>query len=293
MSLRLAALAALCAGSSGWAQSASAQSVPLVDTEDATLSSVSVGDGSVHPILTLDLRNGDYARAVYDEDAPGLNRLPVHVAVGLAMVLDRDAKGRGRLFLTAQSSNGFHAPSPQERAAPRIFYGSNSIAALAWQPVEGVTAAVAYAVKTSPNGIDPTTQEASVTVAWTGKDALGELSPNIAMTRRTQGDGGVLTLASLSPSQMLGKGEGAAKLSLPLALGVGWNGFYGEGSGDRAYGSVGVALSQPLMLGGAKATLRAEMLALIRDGALAASEAPDATTDRVVPLATLSLRMGW
>ncbi|MDY0958566.1 hypothetical protein SOM26_07695 [Sphingomonas sp. CFBP8993] len=289
MTIRMAAAAAaLCAATPAWSQS-----VPLVDTEDATLSSVSVGKGTVHPILTLDVRNGDYARAVYDADGPGLNRVPVHVAIGLAVVLDRDAGGRGRWFLTAQSSNGFHGPSVEERAVPRAFYESNNIAALAWRPVEGLTAALAYTVKTSPNGIDPTTQEASVSVAWAGKDVLGELGPNVAITRRTQGDGGVFTLASLSPSQALGKGEGAAKLSLPLALGMGWDGFYGPGSGDRAYGSVGMALSQPLRLGGAKATLRAEMLALIRDGALAAAEAPAATTDRVVPLATLSLRMGW
>ncbi|MEK9210351.1 hypothetical protein [Sphingomonas sp. 2378] len=288
MMLRLAGLLALLPAAPLWGQS-----VPLVDTEDATLSSVSVGGGGMHPILTLDVRNGDYARATYDQDGPGVDRVPVHATIGLAVVLDRDAAGRGRWFLTGQSSNGFHAPSPGERSRPRAFYESNTIAALAWRPVEGLTAALAYAVKTSPNGVDPTTQEASVTMAWTGKDALGDLGPNIVVTRRTQGDGGFFTLASLSPSQKLGEGEDAAQLSLPLAFGMGWDGFYGEGLGDRAYGSAGFALSQPLTLGGAKATLRAEILALIRDGALAASEAPNATSDRIIPLATLSLRMGW
>ncbi|MEJ8629215.1 hypothetical protein P0F65_03910 [Sphingomonas sp. I4] len=122
---------------------------------------------------------------------------------------------------------------------------------------------------------------------------LGELGPNVAITRRTQGDGGVFTLASLSPSQALGKGGRGGEAVAAAGAGHGMGRLYGPGSGDRAYGSVGMALSQPLRLGGAKATLRAEMLALIRDGALAAAEAPAATTDRVVPLATLSLRMGW
>jgi hypothetical protein len=44
------------------ASTASAQSVPFLDTEDATLSGIDVGEGDVHPILSVDVRNGDYAR---------------------------------------------------------------------------------------------------------------------------------------------------------------------------------------------------------------------------------------
>ncbi|RYD25326.1 MAG: hypothetical protein EOP89_09420, partial [Lysobacteraceae bacterium] len=84
---------------------ASAQTVPFVDTEDATLSEVDVGDGSVHPIVSFDVRNGDYARGAYDDDGVGLGRVPVHVAIGGAAVLKRRAGGEGVLFLTGQSSN--------------------------------------------------------------------------------------------------------------------------------------------------------------------------------------------
>jgi hypothetical protein len=38
------------------------QQVPTIDTEDATLGSASVGRGHVHPLIALDVRNGDFAR---------------------------------------------------------------------------------------------------------------------------------------------------------------------------------------------------------------------------------------
>ncbi|RYD24701.1 MAG: hypothetical protein EOP89_10840 [Lysobacteraceae bacterium] len=98
----LAATLALVAASP-----ASSQTVPFIDTEDATLSEVDVGGGSVHPIVSFDVRNGDYARGAYDDDAAGLGRVPVHVSVGAAAVLKRGADGQGTLFLVGQSSNGF------------------------------------------------------------------------------------------------------------------------------------------------------------------------------------------
>jgi hypothetical protein len=68
---------------------ASAQTVPFIDTEDATLSEVDVGDGAVHPIVSFDVRNGDYARGAYDDDDAGLGRVPVHVAIGGAAASTR------------------------------------------------------------------------------------------------------------------------------------------------------------------------------------------------------------
>ncbi|MEH3106893.1 MAG: hypothetical protein PGN09_06280 [Sphingomonas fennica] len=284
---RAAGLCALLAA--GGAQAA--VPLPFADTEDATLSTVEGGDRGFVPILTLDLRNGDFARGAYDDDGAGLARLPVHVAIGAAAIVSRRADGSPSLALIGQSSNGFHAPAGQERNAPRTWYESNTIAGLAWQPANGLTAAALYAIKTSPNGIAPTSHEASLSILYAADDGIGRLKPRFAVTRRTRGDGGVYTIAGLSPEWTLAQGEDAATIALPIAVGIGWGGFYAAGSGDRAYGSAGLSLARPIRVAGARATIQAEILALVRDARLARLDAPEGRTDRVVPLATLSFRM--
>jgi hypothetical protein len=267
--------------------------VPFADTEDATLSEIDVGDGDWHPISSVDARNGDYARGAYDDDNAGLGRIPVHVAIGGVVVLHRDATRAGTLFLMAQSSNGFHAPRRDERARPRAWYESNNLIGLAWRPADGVNAAITYAIKTSPNGVAATTHEASLTFLYTADDAPGRLKPRVAVTRRTQGQGGVYTIVGIAPSIALSDREDAATLSLPVTAGMGWRGFYAADSGDRFYGSGGVSLAQPLRIGGARATLQAEVLALIRDDGLRRLDAPGGTTAAVVPHATVSLAFAW
>ncbi|MET0269625.1 MAG: hypothetical protein ABW173_04265 [Sphingomonas sp.] len=272
---------------------AAAQTIPFADTEDATLSEIEVGPGDIHPVLSLDLRNGDYARGAYDDDDAGLGRVPVHLAIGGAIVLDRRRDGAGALFLLGQSSNGLHAPGARERTRPRAWYESNNLLGLAWRSAGGVSAAATYTIKTSPNGVAATTHEASLTVLYSGDRGLAALKPRLAVTRRTQGPGGFYTIAGIAPELALSAREDGPSLSLPLLAGVGWGGFYGTGSGDRAYASGGVSIAQPLRLGERRAALQFELLALARDTALRRRDAPAGTTATIIPYATLSLSMAW
>ena len=290
--LALAAAAIVCAGARA-ASAQDAQTVPFVDTEDATMSDIDVGQGDLHPILSFDVRNGDYARGAYDDDDANLDRVPVHVSIGGAAVLQRHRDGRASLFLIGQSSNGFHTPRAVERVRPRGWYESNTIVGLAWRPIEGVSTAVAYAIKASPNGVADTTHEASLTLLYTGKDAIGDFAPRLAVTRRTKGDGGIYTLVGIAPQIALSRRKDGPSLTLPVTAGIGWGGFYGSDSGDRGYGSAGVSIAQPLRIGGARASLQAEILAVVRDDRLRRLDAPAGTTAAVLPLATISMRMAW
>jgi hypothetical protein len=272
---------------------ASAQTVPFIDTEDATLSEVDVGEGAVHPIVSFDVRNGDYARGAYDDDDASLGRVPVHVAIGGAAVLKRRADGEGVLFLTGQSSNGFHAPRSDERSRRRSWYESNTIVGLAWRPVDGLSAAGAYAIKASPNGVAGTTHEASLTFLYTGKDAVGFLAPRFAATTRTKGQGGFYTIVGIAPAFPLTRAEDGPTLTVPVSVGAGWRSFYAADSGDRVYGSGGVSFAQPLKIAGAKASLQGEILALVRDSQLRRFDAPGGTTASILPLATISIAMAW
>lgn len=272
---------------------AGAQTIPFADTEDATLSEIDVGAGTIHPVVSIDLRNGDYARGGYDDDAAGLGRIPLHVAVGGAVVLDRRMDGAGALFLIGQSSNGFHTPRSDERTRPRGWYESNNLLGLAWRPADGINAAATYTIKASPNGVAATTHEASLTFLYAADDRIGRLQPRVAVTRRTRGNGGVYSIAGIAPSFALSGGEDGPALGVPVTVGVGWNGFYAADSGNRVFGSGGVTLSHPVRIGGGRATLQAEVIALVRDDRLRRLDGPAGRTTTLVPYATLSLAVAW
>lgn len=269
---------------------ASAQSVPTIDTEDATLGSAKISRrGTVHPLLAFDIRNGDFARGNYDDDRADLERLPVHAQLGVAVDLTLAPNGEATSWLTLRSSNGFHAPAIGDLSAPRIWYESNNLAALVFTPMAGMRTAVVYTIKTSPNGVSATTHEASLSFAYDGDDAVGSLSPSLVVTTRPKGDHGVFTQAAIEPGFDLTKREDGLKVSIPVAIGRGWGGFYGAGSGDRSYVSIGAALEQPFLLGAKHWGIRLEALAVVRDDRLAALSGPRGETGTVVPLITWSV----
>ncbi|MGC5798098.1 hypothetical protein [Sphingomonas sp. NFX23] len=273
---------------------ASAQSVPTIDTEDATLGSVKIsGGGDLHPQLVFDVRNGDFARGNYDDDRADLDRLPVHAQLGVAIDLSHVSDGAATSWLVLRSSNGFHAPSTGEMSTPRIWYESNNLAALVFTSVKGLRAAGVYTIKTSPNGVSATTHEASLSLAYDGDDVVGKLSPTLAVTMRPKGDNGVFTLAAIEPGFDLSEREDGPKLSIPVAIGRGRGGFYGSGSGSRSYLSAGAALEQPFLLGAMQWSTRLEALAVVRDDRLAALSGPRGETGTVVPLITWSVSTAY
>lgn len=267
------------------------QTVPTIDTEDATLGSQPVRPGGwLHPALGVDLRNGDFARGDYDDDAANLDRLPVHVQIGAAADLHRASDGSADAWLVVRSSNGFHAPSPGD-TGPRAWYESNNLVALVATPAHGLRAAAVYTIKTSPNGVSGTTNEASLSLAYAGKRGLGRFKPTFAVTTRTKGTHGLYTQLGIEPSLPLGRGDDVAKLGIPAEVGVGWAGFYHAGSGDRLFANTGLSLAKPFRAGGLRWQARAQMLALIRDDRLRRLSGPDGETGTVVPLGTLALSL--
>lgn len=286
--------AALFSLEGGLCAPASARDVPVIDTEDATLGSTTVtSSGRLHPIFAFDLRNGDFARGNYDDDRADLERLPVHAQIGLAVELRRNGKDAADTWLVLRSSNGFHASSADETTSPRAWYESNTLAALVFTPAPGLRTAAVYTIKTSPNGVSSTTHEASLSAAYDGKDMFGRVSPTFVATIRPKGDHGLFTQIGIEPAFELTARDDATQISLPLAIGVGWNGFYGPGTRDRGFASAGLALQQPFSIGATHWSARIEGLALIRDDRLAALSGPDGETDTVVPLVTVSVSLAY
>jgi hypothetical protein len=272
---------------------AAPRSVPSIDTDNAALGSVEIGEtsGRFHPQLSVDVRNGDFSRGNYDDDAADLDRIPLHAQIGFAVDLHHNATAATDAWLVFSSSNGFHTPSSEERVSPRRWYDSSTSLGLVVSPIEGLQVGVVYTLKTSPNDVSATTQEASLSLAYEAESGLGAWRPGLVLTSRTQGDSGFYTQGNLEPG--LDLSDNGLRLSFPSTLGVGWDGFYGPGSGDRLYASTGLALEQPFQWGETYWSARAEALATYRDGALRELSGPDGETDSVVPEVTVSLSMAY
>lgn len=272
---------------------AAPHSVPSIETEDAALGSVEIGEasGRFHPQLSIDARNGDFARGNYDDDAASLDRIPLHAQAGFALDLHQAADGSADAWLVFSTSNGFHSASSDETVSPRRWYESNNLLGLVVSPSKGLRLGFVYTVKTSPNDVAATTQEASFTLAYQAGSGFGAWRPGLAVTSRTQGDSGLYTQGTLEPGIDLS--DAGLRLSFPSAVGVGWNGFYGPDSGDRLYARTGLALEQPFQWSETRWSARAEALAIYRDGTLRELSGPDGETDSVVPQVTLSLSMAY
>lgn len=283
----LAALA-LPVCTSAWAQEREA---PIADTEDASLGSIRVGGGRLHVAATLDVRNGDFVRGSFDDDPASLEQVPVHVQAGLVQELARDADGQGSAWLMVRSSNGFHAPTGRERTSPRGWYESNNLIGVAARLGPDLTGGIVYAIKASPNGVAGTTHELSGTMSLSGDTGLAGFNPGLVATWRPQGGGGLYTQATLEPGWDLGRPGRGPRLSLPMAIGVGWNGFYEPGTGTRLFGSAGVALTMPMVTPALLA--RAEAMALVRDDLLRQLGGPRSDTAMVVPYVTLAISYSY
>ena len=270
-----------------------AQDMPTINA-DGHLGKVAIDkDGRLHASVGLNLRNGDFSRGAYDDDAANLDRLPVHAALTLGWELSRNASGAPDLWIEASTSNGFHAPIALERTSPRIWYESNEHAALIYKPNEAVTTALAYVVKTSPNGVSPTTNELTAAVGYGADEGVGRLHPSTALTVHTRNGHGAYALFGIEPKFDLGSGEAPPTIGVPARFGVGFDDFYGSGTGTASYESVGIAYAQPVSIGAGHLNLRAQVLALIRDKTVRARGGADAEHATIVPLATLGATMSF
>lgn len=272
---------------------ANAQTVPFSDTEDSSLGDIAVGEGSWHPIGRLNLRNGDYARGSYDDDSSSLSRIPVHVELGLVYDLKEAINGAGGMWLEVHSSNGVHAPSSQETRNPRAWYESNNLVGFVFAPTKDLRTSLSYTIKTSPNDVASTSHEASVALSYQSDRGVGWLRPNAVATIRPKGGHGLYTQLAIEPEWKLGAAENALSLSMPALIGIGWSGFYEPGSGTVGYSSIGLAATQPFMVGAAKWSLRGEIAALVRDRTLARLDGDDANRATVVPIGQLTLSLAY
>ncbi|MGJ3627975.1 hypothetical protein AB5I41_15045 [Sphingomonas sp. MMS24-JH45] len=236
---------------------AGAQSVPTIDTEDASLGSVEVGSGDFHPILGVDVRNGDFARGGYDDDAANLDRVPVR-QLGLRLdTAPRRGPGKGGYGWWGPAPAG-SAPVPAERTRPRGWYESNNVVGLVGKVGDDGTLGMAYTIKTIPTASPAPRTKRALPPRSTESGGPRRAPPPCGRDGADEGARRPLRPGRDRADYPLSPGGDAPSVDLPVLVGVGWNDFYDAGTGTVAYGSAGLGYSHPFVMGRQHWRLRAE-----------------------------------
>ena len=123
--------------------------------------------------------------------------------------------------------------------------------------------------------------------------ASGGCIPSTAFSVHTRHGHGAYALFGVEPKFDLSSADSPATIGIPARFGIGFDNFYGSGTGTATYGSIGLAYAQPVSIGAGHLSLRAQIQALIRDNAVCALGEADAEHGTVVPLATLGATVSF
>lgn len=213
-------------------------------------SSQSDNPGRIHVIGKLRLDTADYFRGAFDDVPERLDEVVFGPDLSLTFeLLPREVGMLRDLTLTVGSQNGLADQVQPTESENQWWYESNNFAGLAARLDEDWLLGLTYTIYTSPNDVSPTFQEVALAGRYTGRLLGVALGPQLKVVVPVDREDaafktGVYTELSLAPS--LRPFGNVMTLSFPLTVGVGFDDYYGPGSGTSAFGAAGVTVSFPL-----------------------------------------------
>jgi hypothetical protein len=219
-----------------------------------SLGDVSVSDtpntGMLHVIGGLRIDTADYFRGAFDDVPERLDEIVIGPDLAVTFELWRDRPGFLRdLSLTLGTQNGLADQVQPTDSLNEWWYESNNFVGLAARLPADWVVGLTYTIYTSPNDVSPTFQEAALAARYTGRIFGLALNPQIKVAvpldrQDAPFQTGVYTELAVTPS-VKPFGD-LVSLSFPLAVGAGFDGYYGPGDDASVYGTGGVNVSLPL-----------------------------------------------
>lgn len=261
-------------------------------------SSESANPGRVHVLGNLGAGNGDYFRGAFD-DVP-TDELVVGPDLALAFELLEDGRGLAdRLALTLGTQNNFaDQVQPTDDTDLESWYESNNFIALTAELDGGWTAGLTYTVYSSPNDVSGTAHELALAAKYRLDRLPIGLAPQVKLALPLEsGDDGLFAQLALAPTlSEIGSERYPLTVFAPLTLGVGFDDYYGPGTGTTGYASVGLAASMPLAFVPSDFgnwSISGGIDLLVRDQVIADGGAPFDDEDNVVPLASVRVSFAY
>jgi hypothetical protein len=246
---------------------------------------------------SLGVASSDYSRGAYDNEGESLDQVAFGVGLSTTVQLIEDAAGPFQeLNLTLGTSNGIASGDNRRVLDDGHWYESNWYLGLSARLGENWLGAITQSGFSSPINDFDFTQETTLAAQYANDSPLGQLSPQIKVTKPVgKQDDGWLVAANIAPQIPLVQGRYPVTLSFPLEIGVGFDEYYGASRDAGQYLDVGVGASLPLkgMAGGyGNWNLSGQLGVLARSEEIRQAD-PAFSRDTLIPHASLTLNMAY
>lgn len=206
--------------------------------------------GRIHVLGELGFDTADFFRGAFDDVPQGLDEIVTGPDLAVAFELWRRERGWLRdLTLTVGTQNGIADQVQPADSLNRDWYESNNYAGLAATLPADWRVGLTYTAYTSPDDVSPTFQELALAVSHPAKVLGVSLEPQLKVAVPLERDpvafqSGVYAELRVVPA--FAAIPDLLTLRFPVVAGVGFDDYYGPGSGTSVFGSVGAFGAVPL-----------------------------------------------
>lgn len=203
--------------------------------------------GPFHLDGVLSLWTSDYFRARYGGVPADLDYLSYRLSLGVTYELLRNNTDQASLKALAVSvgiNNYFtDSPVPDEDS----WYTSDRYVGLAAAFSNAFHAGLTYTAYKNPYSQPGTLQDIALLLLYAPNNRLGSIQPQIKLVKAVGQSTGSLIQTQITPVFKLVDSL-SLTLSVPISLGVGFNGYHGSGAAEGYYAELGILGSLPLDL---------------------------------------------
>ncbi|TDX28122.1 hypothetical protein DFO67_111101 [Modicisalibacter xianhensis] len=253
--------------------------------------------GRWHVRGSLGVASSDYSRGAYDNEDEDLDQVAFGVGLSTTVQLVQGATGPLQgLNFTLGTSNGIASGDNRRVLDDGHWYESNWYLGLSARLGEHWLGAITQSGFSSPINDFDFTQETTLAAQYANESPLGQLSPQLKVTKPVgEQDDGWLIAANIAPQMPLTQGHYPVTLSFPLEIGVGFDEYYGADRDAGQYLDVGVGASLPLKgISGdyGNWNLGSQLGVLARSEEIRQAD-PEFSRDTLVPYASLTLNVAY
>ena len=254
--------------------------------------------GRIHALANLGVASADYFRGGFDDVPSDLDEIAFGPDLSVAFELWQDRPWPvADLSLTLGTQNNLADQVQPTDASAEDWYESNNFAALTARLGQDWLGQLTYTIYSSPNDVSGTAYELALAGSYRGSNPIGGLSPQLKLAKPTDRSEGLYTELRATPGLTLFE-DGSYPLSLtaPVTLGVGFDDYYGSGTGTTGFVGLGLSGSVPLAIIPADYgswTFSAGVDLLLREDDLADAGDPFDDAGNLVPIGSLTLAVAY
>jgi hypothetical protein len=254
--------------------------------------------GRIHVLANLGVASADYFRGGFDDVPSDLDEIAFGPDLSVALELWQDRPWPvSDLSLTLGTQSNLADQVQPTDAGAEEWYESNNFAALTARFGQDWLGQLTYTIYSSPNDVSGTAYELALAGSYRGSSLIGGLAPQLKLAKPTdRGDGPYAELVVTPGLTLFEDGSYPLGLAAPVTLGVGFDDYYGSGTGTTGFVGLGLSGSVPLAFmpeDYGSWTFSAGVDLLLRDQAIVDRGKPFDDAGNFVPIGSFRLAVAY